>query len=437
MANDHKFHIAIVGGGIVGLTFAIALHKSGAPVDVDIYEAAPAFGEVGAGMAFLPRMWDAMRVLGLEEQLRPKTGAGKPFRFSKAIEGPLTVFGENEEAMDSYHRAEVLSLLTSNLPKEYRTHFGKRLVAYIDAPGQPVQLHFKDGTTATCDLLVGSDGIKSSVRGELYEQLAARVEGDDPARAQQLREYIPAKWTGIHMFRGLVPREKLEAACPDHPVFDGPVFMQGKGKYLLTYPISQGTIINCSGIINNPEGLGKLHPEPWVVYPTHEEFHEAYAGFSPYVHTVIDLIEKPTKWVANSVMGLPTFVDGRVALVGDAAHAMTPHLASGAGQGVEDGLVLAALLASPHARPDTLPAVLRAYDAVRRPFSQDILKRSYDAGTMLCLMSERTAGGKTGAADLAGLNADLNDITRWAWTTSSQVERDAALKLLAEYVGEK
>ena len=102
-----------------------------------------------------------------------------------------------------------------------------------------------------------------------------------------------------------------------------------------------------------------------------------------------------------------------------------------------DGLVLAVLLASPHARIDTLPAVLRAYDTVRRPFSQDILQRSYDAGTMLCLQSERVAAGDTSAANLRRLGDDLNDITRWAWTTSSQVERDAALRLLADAVGSK
>ncbi|GJE99048.1 FAD-dependent monooxygenase [Phanerochaete sordida] len=427
-----RIRLAIVGGGIYGLTFAIALAKSGAPVDVDIYESAKAFSEIGAGMAFLPRVWEAMRILGLDEELRAKSSAGTPFRFSKGDQNDFIMFGQSGANMDSYHRAEFLATLVQHLPSHFRTHFGKRLMSYTDEPPAPVQSHFKDGTTAECDVLIGADGVKSAVRRVLFEQLAACTK--DPAEAERLRACVPAKWTGQYVYRGLVPRAQLEQACPGHPALSGAIYFMGKDKYLICYPVSQGTMINVGGIVTRPDAFGTLHPEPWVLPVTQDEFRAQYAGWSPYVHHVIDAIKTPSKWATNSVLDLPTYASGRVAIIGDAAHAMTPHLASGAGQGVEDGLVLAALLASPHARRETLPQVLHAYDAVRRPFSQDILQRSYDLGSMFCLQTPRVARADVSLEDLQLLSADIADISRWTWTTTAERERTAAVKMLGELV---
>lgn len=125
--------------------------------------------------------------------------------------------------LESYHRAEFLGILADQLPSNYRPHFGKRLVSYTDPPSGPVTLHFKDGTTATCDVLVAADGIKSAVRRAMYEGLAESE--SDAEKAEKLRGFVKAKWTGQYVYRGLVPRERVEEVCPDHPALSGPVYV--------------------------------------------------------------------------------------------------------------------------------------------------------------------------------------------------------------------
>ncbi|EKM51447.1 uncharacterized protein PHACADRAFT_187949 [Phanerochaete carnosa HHB-10118-sp] len=339
--SDKKMCLAIVGGGIVGLAFAISLAKSGAQnIEVDIYESASAFGQVGAGMGFWPRIWESMRLLGLEEDLKP---------------------------------------LASSVANE-------------DAPQESPSVSPK----------VTNSNTSPSVR----------------------------------------------------------VAFVGKNKCFICYPVSNGASINCGGIISYPEKNGGLHDEPWVETVSQEGLREEFLGWSPYVHAVIDvglpyshiqyhadstekLIKAPSKWVINSVVDLPTYVSGRVALVGDAAHAMTPHQASGAAQGVEDGLVLAALLADPLASPETLPHILHAYDRVRRPFSQDVLRRSYESGTTYCFQRGAFAGvsvadsanGKITLESLEALNGHINELLEWTWKTSSGGDRSEASKMFYGLVG--
>lgn len=116
---------------------------------------------------------------------------------------------------------------------------------------------------------------------------------------------------------------------------------------------------------------------------------------------------------------------------------MTPHLASGASQGVEDSLLLATLLAQPKATKDTIPALLRAFDEVRRPMSQNVLKWSYETGEMYYLQSERVKDvtveesnlGSVSDETLRGLNEDLGGMLAWTWETSAKADRERAVEL--------
>ncbi|EKM48779.1 uncharacterized protein PHACADRAFT_202410 [Phanerochaete carnosa HHB-10118-sp] len=440
MSNDKKMRLAIVGGGIVGLTFAISLAKSGTQnIEVDIYESASAFGQVGAGMGFWPRIWESMRLLGLEEDLKPLACSGKPFRYTKGDQQQYVPFGQSHSALQSFHRTDILAVLLRHIPTYYHTHFGKRLVSYTDSPEGPVVLAFKDGTTASCDFLVGSDGIKSAVRRTMYERFAAGAE--DLKEKGRLLAHVKPTWTGQYVYRGVISTEDLRKAMPDHPVLDGPIYFAGKNKYFICYPVSNGASINCGGLISHPDKNGTLHGEPWVETVSQDELRAEFPGWSPYVHAVIDLIKEPSKWVINSVVDLPTYTSGNVALIGDAAHAMTPHQASGAAQGVEDGLLLAALLADPLASAATLAHVLRAYDRVRRPFSQDVLRRSYECGAAYCFQRGAFAGnddaadGKGTLESLEALSGYINGLLEWTWKTSSEGDRNEALEVFRGLVG--
>ena len=105
-------------------------------------------------------------------------------------------------------------------PKNYRTHFQKRLSSYHDSSAGPITLNFKDGTVATCDVLVGADGIKSSVRANMYESLASQWEEHNGAcsneRSEAVRRHVHPTWTGQVVYRSLISTEVLKKADPNH-----------------------------------------------------------------------------------------------------------------------------------------------------------------------------------------------------------------------------
>lgn len=123
----------------------------------------------------------------------------------------------------SYHRAEFLRVLELNLPSHYRTHFGKRLVSYTDQAPDPVTLLFKDGTRATCDVLVGSDGLKSAVRRIMFEHLAETAQ--DPDEVMAYRRCIEPTWSGSYTYRSLISIKEFEAENPGHYSLAGPAYV--------------------------------------------------------------------------------------------------------------------------------------------------------------------------------------------------------------------
>ena len=127
-------------------------------------------------------------------------------------------------SLQSYHRADILTVLLRHIPEHYCTHFGKRLVSYDDFPDGSVTMTFKDGTTATCDLLVGADGIKSAVRRTMYSGLAAQAESAE--EKEGLLALIKPTWTGQYIYRGVIKTEDLKKASPDHPALDGPIYVR-------------------------------------------------------------------------------------------------------------------------------------------------------------------------------------------------------------------
>ena len=107
------------------------------------------------------------------------------------------------------HRAQFQMLLAKHVRDASTLHFSKRLASYEEpaSPDEPIVLKFRDGSEATCDLLVGSDGIRSAVRRTMYTALAA--EEKDETRAAELLKIIDPVWSGIIVYRGLVPIESI------------------------------------------------------------------------------------------------------------------------------------------------------------------------------------------------------------------------------------
>lgn len=127
--------------------------------------------------------------------------------------------------MQNYHRAHVLELLADMLPKHV-AHLGKRVTAYkaLGNASSPVEVAFADGSTVTCDVLVGCDGIKSVVRRCMFESLAAGGQPD-------MRKYIEPIWTGEILYRALIPSEQVPR-LPDgrkHPLLRDPIMVSSIG----------------------------------------------------------------------------------------------------------------------------------------------------------------------------------------------------------------
>jgi salicylate hydroxylase len=120
----------------------------------------------------------------------------------------------------TFHRADFHGVLLSFLPPSCTTHNAKRLISYTQplddrSRNSPITLTFKDGSTATCDVLIGADGIKSIVRPCMLRELA---EGMDPDEKQSVLSCMNPIWSGVAAYRTLVSAEKLRARCPDHRV---------------------------------------------------------------------------------------------------------------------------------------------------------------------------------------------------------------------------
>ncbi|KAI5114866.1 hypothetical protein M0805_009927, partial [Coniferiporia weirii] len=232
-----KFSVAICGGGIAGLTAAIALSRLSRvrkDIQIDLYESATEFTEIGAGVGMWRRPWKVMKSLGLEEELRKLCEVpaveDKPclaFEMRKSDQAKGVSYYDMVTPMGnlSFHRADFINSLATQLDSETTsTHFSKRLESYSLGIGKfspsPITLNFSDGATATCDVLIGADGINSVTRHTLLELAAKDAESnssEEGKRAGQiLRGVANPVWSGSVAYRAIIPREKLEKVNPDH-----------------------------------------------------------------------------------------------------------------------------------------------------------------------------------------------------------------------------
>jgi salicylate hydroxylase len=215
MPAPKEFHIAVVGGGIAGLTLAIALHKRRVPVA--IYERSPMFGEIGAGVSFGPNAVEAMKLCHVEiyeafERIKThnqwKSKSKVWFDFFDAYDTDARDPGHQQEVFtltnsigqNGVHRANFLNEMVKLLPKD-SANFGKHLEHISeDKKSRKLVLSFGDGTTAKADAVIGCDGIKSRVRKIIF--------GVDHPSAQPV-------YTHKYAYRGLIPMEKAVQAVGD------------------------------------------------------------------------------------------------------------------------------------------------------------------------------------------------------------------------------
>lgn len=339
--------IAIIGGGIAGLAAALALFRRG--VEVAVYEQAGTLSEIGAGVQMTPNAMKALFALGLEQAamrvaFEPEGQVLRSWKSGRLIyRAPVRgVFREKFGAPHcSFHRADLLSILAAPLPAGI-VRLGARCVA-VETGGsgeRSAAARFADGSEIEADIVVGADGIHSTVRHQLF--------GADRPR-----------FTGCLCWRGLVPVERV----PPGLVEPSSLNWMGPHGHVVHYYVRHGEMVNFVAIHDTAEWT----EESWIREADRDELMATYAGWHANLLRLFECSDRYFKWGLFDREPLPSWSRGRVTLLGDSAHAMLPFLAQGAAMGIEDGVVLAEWVSR---LPDDLDAALRRYEAMRVPRSR-------------------------------------------------------------------
>jgi salicylate hydroxylase len=368
--------VAVIGGGIGGLAAGLSLLQAG--FDVEVYERASAVSEVGAGIQVSPNASRVLHRLGLADELA-RMGV-RPLHFHQRrwedgrtlVRAPLGDAVVERFGFPHYqtHRADLVAALVDAFPAE-RLHVGHRLVDLAD-DGDRVEATFANGATAQADVLVGADGIHSTVRGKMLGPL-------DP------------EFTGCVAYRGLVPAERLEH-------LDLEVTAQlwmGPGGHFIHYYVQRRQLVNFVAVIERDSWTR----ESWTDRGDVADARAAFEGWHPQLHAILDEVDETFVWALFDRPPLEHWSSGRVTLLGDACHPMLPFMAQGAAQALEDGAALTACMITV---PDVRDA-LRLYESARLPRASRLQELSRINKTRFHLRDgpeqrerdEQMAGGST------------------------------------------
>jgi len=329
--------VVIVGGGIGGLFAAKALIGQG--LRVSVYEQASALGEIGAGVFVTPNAVRHLERVGLGlavEQWGARVGpASHYFRHDGTpIAAVQVTDASGWNATFGMHRADFVDLLASNLPAG-TVHTGHRAIGF-DQDDDQARVRFADGATVEADVVIAADGIHSELR-------SCVVPPSKPV------------FHGTISYRGLVSRERL----PNWPM-DRWQMWAGPSRHFLVFPVRHGTMVNYVGFVPTDEAM----KESWSAPGDPAVLRREFEGWDSRIGNVLEQVDKTFRWALYDREPLPTWSQGRLTLLGDAAHPMLPHLGQGANQAIEDGMALATILAE--ADTSAIPASLLAYEQLRR-----------------------------------------------------------------------
>jgi 2-polyprenyl-6-methoxyphenol hydroxylase-like FAD-dependent oxidoreductase len=337
-----KLSIAVVGAGMGGMAVAATLRQAG--FDVQVYEQAHTFARIGAGIQMMPNSMKVLRAIGIEDRLRQV--AFQPYSHlnrvwdtgdvMRELPMPENLFGAPYLCM---HRADLHDALLSAVPAEI-LHLDKKLTGLDQSPGQ-VTLHFADNTRAHADAVVGADGVHSVVRDLI-------VGPDAPIHKGRIA------------YRAVFPSALMNG-------FDAGLSRTkwwGPDRHIVIYYTNpaRGEIYFVTSV---PEPAEWLTRESWSAKGDVRELRAAYEGFHPDVRAVLQACPDCHKWAILEREPLEHWSAGRVVLLGDACHPMTPYMAQGAATAIEDAAILARCLRE--FEGEDIPAAFKLYEAHRKP----------------------------------------------------------------------
>lgn len=346
--------VVIVGGGIGGMAAAMVLERHRA-VEYEVLEQAPAFSEIGAGVQIPTNGAQVLMHHGVQDELEPSAVRSegtwyRDFRTGELIHhSPLGTVGEQRYGAPYFqvHRAHLLQVLANRVPLD-RVRFGAEVVGVSqDDDGAEVQL--QDGSVVRGDVVIGADGIHSTVRD-------AVADVPEPT------------FSGMLAWRALIPRERLDGVDLEF----GCHGFWGANRSAVVFWVDGGERMNFVGIVPADE----VQQESWTQVGDISDLRASFEGSCPLVERVVHAIDRPFLTGIFDRPPIETMSRGRIALLGDAAHPVLPYMANGATQALEDAHVLSTLLSKRGDEP--LEPLLEEYSVRRLGRVAHVQKASAD-----------------------------------------------------------
>jgi salicylate hydroxylase len=330
----------VVGGGIGGLSTALALSRRGRPVLV--LEKSPEFGEIGAGLQLAPNALHVLDELGVLGEIHQHAVFPSHLVWMDALSGTRLAgvdLGDKfrrryGQAYIVMHRADLLNaLLAACRAERLITLETSREVAAVEDLGDGARVRTADGGAFEAELVVGADGLHSTMR---------RLVSDDAL-----------VYDGLVAYRGTIPMERMST----HAGLDNVVMWIGPQMHFVQYPIRRAELYNQVAVFRSPNY--RPDSDDWG---TPAELDAHYAQTCDYVRSCVKLMWRDKRWPMVDRKPIPSWTRNRITLMGDAAHAMYQYIAQGACQAIEDALSLALCVG---AAPRDIPAALAAYEKAR------------------------------------------------------------------------
>jgi salicylate hydroxylase len=346
-------NVVVVGGGIGGLTAALALLRRG--IDVQVYDQSNQLKEIGAGIQISSNGSRVLFALGLETaltevQVRPERrvlrhwSTGETWNWFDLGNKSIERFGTPHLML---HRSDLHTLLADAVRslKPDAITLDRRCVA-VSSSGGHAEATFEDGSVVKAPYVIGADGIHSKVRVCLF----------GPSRPV---------FTGCIAWRGLIPMDRL----PPHLAEMVGTNWLGPHGNVLHYPVRRGELMNFVSTSERDD----WQIESWSTAGTKEELRNDFRDWHSDVQLMIDEIETPYKWAMMIREPMDTWSKGRVTLLGDACHPTLPFLGQGGVMSIEDGYVVAACLDKYFGEPGVAFA---RYEDIRKDRTSMVVRKA-------------------------------------------------------------
>ncbi|MDM5333277.1 FAD-dependent monooxygenase [Ureibacillus composti] len=336
--------IIVVGGGIGGLAAALSIQKNTGK-SISIFEQAPEFGEVGAGIQLAPNALEVLDYLGVKEEILkvavlPKRLVLKDVYTAKE----LATLDLGEEFQKEFgqpyvvlHRSDLHRVLFEACQKhENIKFFNNQIIQNAEQNEGIVTVTNQNGETYTAEAVIGADGLKSNIR--------KRFANDEPINST----YVA--------YRGAIPIEEVaESAELD---LDDVIMWIGPNLHMVQYPVRRGELYNQVVVFKSYDATKEDWGNP-------DEMAKRFEGAHPKVEKAIKYINKQFRWPMFDRLPIDNWTEGNITLLGDAAHPMLQYLAQGGVQALEDSYILGEQLKA----NDSYEDAFQKYQEIRIPRS--------------------------------------------------------------------